>query len=389
MITLDGSFGEGGGALVRTALALSALTGQEFKVINIRANRPERGLKAQHLEAIKALQQMCRAETSPIEIGSTEFWFQPGKIRRGEYSIDIGTAGSITLLLQALILPSLFAPGKVTFHITGGTCGKWQASVDYLQNLLLPHLQRFVEKIELKIIKRGYYPAGGGVCTLEISPRFKLKDFSSVAAFLEELEKKVADICLEEQGKLEQIRGVANISIELGHQEVGERIAQTVEVYFKKYQVPVNIRVEYAAAKSVGGEIVIWGIFSRQGKVDYDNPVMLAGDALLEKNKSAEAIGREAAEELEKEIQSGAAVDTHLADQLIFFMGLLPGSSIITPAIASHTQTNMYVTEQFLPVAFAIDKNKITAQKKRRDELIFFSSFSSSTPKKIYKEASV
>src|SRR3989338_6026985 len=169
MLTLDGTHLEGGGSLVRVALALSALTGKPFKITNIRANRSEPGLKAQHLHAIKALTQLCQAETNPIDIGTRELTFKPGKIKKGIYSIDIGTAGSITLLLQALILPSLFAPGKVTLNITGGTCGKWQASVDYLQHLLLPHLQRFVEKIELKIIKRGYYPAGGGEIILEIS----------------------------------------------------------------------------------------------------------------------------------------------------------------------------------------------------------------------------
>ncbi|MBI4981070.1 hypothetical protein HZC30_05955 [Candidatus Woesearchaeota archaeon] len=149
MIQLDGSYGEAGGALVRVALALSTLTGQEFKVTNIRANRPEPGLKAQHLEAINALKQICTAETNEIKLGTTELYFTPGKIKRGIYEIDIGTAGSISLVLQALILPCLFAPGKVTLKIKGGTCGRWQASVYYLQNILLPHLHRFAEKIEL------------------------------------------------------------------------------------------------------------------------------------------------------------------------------------------------------------------------------------------------
>ncbi|MFH1275891.1 MAG: RNA 3'-terminal phosphate cyclase, partial [Candidatus Woesearchaeota archaeon] len=162
MITLNGSFGEGGGALVRTALALSTLTGQEFKVDKIRSGRPNPGLKAQHLQAINALKQICNAETNEIKIGTTDLYYKPGKIKAGIYNIDIGTAGSISLLLQALILPCMFAPGKVTLNVTGGTCGKWQAPVEYLQNVLLPYLKKFVEKIEIKIIKRGYFPVGGG-----------------------------------------------------------------------------------------------------------------------------------------------------------------------------------------------------------------------------------
>lgn len=363
MIELDGSYGEGGGALTRTALALSALTGQEFKVTNIRAGRTDAGLKAQHLTAIKALKEFCKAETNEVEIGSTELYFKPGKITKGIYDIDIGTAGSITLLLQALILPGLFAPGKVTFNITGGTCGKWQASVDYLQNILLPYLNRFVEKIELKILKRGYYPKGQGLIRLEISPRLKLKDFESFGAFVDELPFKVPKITLLEQGQLEQIRGIVNVSVELQEKEVGDRIKNAVVGSLKHYNVPVNIRVEYAKAESIGGEVLVWGIFSHGGKVDYDNPVFLAGDALVEKGRSSEEIGKEAVDELKKQLGAGAAVDHHLADQLIQFMGLLPGSKI-KGEVSKHAQTNMYVLEKFLPVGFKVEENVVSVEEK-------------------------
>ncbi len=364
MIILDGSYGEGGGALTRTALALSALTGQEFKVTNIRAGRTDAGLKAQHLTAIKALKELCKAETNEVEIGSTELYFKPGKITKGIYDIDIGTAGSITLLLQALILPSLFAPGKVTFNITGGTSGKWQASVDYLQNILLPYLHRFVEKIDMKILKRGYYPKGQGLIRLEISPRFNIHKYASFSALAEELPFKIPKITLLEQGKMEQIRGIVNVSLELQEKEVGERIKNSVVGSLKHYDVPINIRVEYAKAESIGGEVLVWGIFSHDGKVDYDNPIILAGDALVEKSKNSEEIGQEAAEELKKQIDTGAAVDHHLADQLIQFMGLLPGSKIKAGEISKHAETNMYVLEKFLPVAFKIEKNIVSVEEK-------------------------
>jgi RNA 3'-phosphate cyclase len=365
MIKLDGKYGSGGGALVRTALALSTLTGKPFEVDHIRAGKGDGGgLKAQHLHAIKTLQQICNAETNQVELGTKELSFQPGKIKRGIYEIDIGTAGSITLFLQAIILPCLFAPGKVTLKVKGGTCGKWQASVYYLQNVLLPHLQRFVEKIELKVIKKGYYPKGGGEVHLEITPRFKLNEYDSFAAFYEDLNFKTAKVKLTSQGELEQIRGIVNLSAELQEKEIGERIEKTVKNLLKNYQTPINIRVEYGETFSIGGELVLWAIFSQNGKVDFDNPVILAGDALVEKNKSSEDIGKEAAEKLKIEIDSGTAVDRNLADQLIPFMSLLPNSEIETREISNHTKTNIYVAEHFLDIGFKVEGNKIVVEEK-------------------------
>ncbi len=362
MITLDGSYLEGGGALVRTALALSTLTGKEFHVDKIRANRPQPGLKAQHLTAIKALEEICKAETKGATIGSTELWYKPGKITKGTYNIDIGTAGSITLMLQGVLLPCLFAPGKVTLNVTGGTCGAWQASVDYLQNVLLPQVQRFVDKIELKILRRGYYPKGGGQVKLEISPRFSLKDYESFDAFHDDIKAKTSKISLLDQGKLEQIRGVVNVSEELQSKQVGERIQLAAESYLKGCGVPVNIRVEYAKAFSTGGELLLWALCSKGGRMDYDNPVILGGDALLDKRKSSEMVAKEAAEELNVAINSDAAVDAHLADQLIPFMGLLPGSGVRTNQVTKHAQTNMYVVEKFLPIGFKVEKETIYAE---------------------------
>lgn len=364
MIQLDGSYLEGGGSLVRVALSLSTLTGKEFKVTNIRSGRKQPGLKAQHLNAIKALKQICNAETNEIEISSTELIFKPGKVKRGIYEIDIGTAGSITLLLQAIILPCLFAPGKVTLKVKGGTCGEWQAPVDYLQDVLLPQLQRFVEKIKLKILKRGYYPKGGGEVSLEISPKFKLNNYENFAQFNEDLNFRTAKINLVEQGKLEQIKGVVNVSAELQEKDVGERIKTAAESVLRKYSLPIDIRVEYTNTLSTGGAIVLWAIFGQDGKVDFDNPVILGADALVERGKSSEQVGKEAAEKLIVEIDSGAAVDRYLADQLISFMALLPGSEIKPREVSKHAQTNIYVAEKFLDAGFKVERNKISVKEK-------------------------
>ena len=349
MIEIDGSYLEGGGSIARVAMALSVLTGKEFKVTKIRSGRKQPGLKAQHLTAIKALKKICGAETNSVEIGSTELEFRPGRMKRGVFEIDIGTAGSITLLLQALVLPCMFGPGKITLKIKGGTSGKWQASVDYLQNILLPHLNKFVSKISVKILKRGYYPKGGGGVLVEIWPKFKVEELD-----------KVPRMELLEQGKLEQVKGVVNCSRILEKGEVAERIEGSAKEALKKLVCPVDIRVEYAESLSPGGEIILWTVFSKDGDVDFNNPVILGGDALAEKGKASEEVGKEAALELISEVDSGGCVDKHLGDQILMFRSLLPGSKARVSEITKHCKTNIYVIEKFLPVKFKVEGKEIS-----------------------------
>ncbi len=362
MIEIDGSYGEGGGQISRTAMALSALTGKPFKITTIRAGRKQPGLKAQHLMAIKALKKICGAVTNDIEIGSTELEFFPKKIKKGTFEIDIKTAGSITLLLQALLLPSMFAPGKVTLKIKGGTSGKWQASVDYLQNILLPHLKKFVKKIEIKILKRGYYPKGGGDVLVEISPKLKIKDFDNISEFVKKLNEETIKIRLLEQGKLEQIKGVVNCSRFLEKGEVAERIKISAEKELSKFNCPINIDIEYSDSLSPGGEIILWGKFSKDGDININNPVILGSDARAERGKSSEDVGKEAALELISEIESNGCVDKYLGDQLLIFMSLLPGSKIKTSEITNHSKTVMWLIEKFLDIKFDVKENEISVK---------------------------
>jgi RNA 3'-phosphate cyclase len=363
MLELDGNCQEGGGALLRVALAASTLTNKPFKITNIRAGRPKPGLKAQHINTIKALQEMSGAKSSEAELGTTELWFQPGQVKSGNYTIDIGTAGSITLLLQGLILPCLFAPAKVTLNITGGTCGKWQASVDYLKELLLPQLKRFVNKIDLRILKRGYFPRGGGEIVLEITPKYKLKDFNHVRELVDKLSSETKKIELVDQGDLEQIRGVLNLSQELEQYNVPERVTHTAKMLVSPKQVPINIRTELVNTFSTGGDLLLWSVHSKEDDVSNINPVRLAGDSLLEKGKKSEIVAKEAAAKLLKELDSGAAVDSYLADQLLQFMLLLPESKIETSEVTKHCLTNIYVLEKFFSVKFNVNNNVISVEK--------------------------
>ena len=174
MIEIDGSYGEGGGQILRTGLALSALTTKPVKIFNIRANRPTPGLKRQHMVAIESVMNICNAEVKGLFQGSTTLEFYPGKLRGGDYSFDIGTAGSITLVLQACMLPSLFAEKTTRLSITGGTDVKWSPPWDYFRYVILPLLSKIGVKIDGYLHMRGYYPAGGGKAQVIIYPCDKI-----------------------------------------------------------------------------------------------------------------------------------------------------------------------------------------------------------------------
>ncbi len=346
MIEIDGSHGEGGGQIVRTALALSVITGKAFKAINIRSGRKDPGLKAQHLACIKALHKICNAQTNEVDIGSDVLEFVPGKISGGKYEIDIGTAGSITLLLQAVLWPCFFAPKKITLRIIGGTCGKWQAPVEYFGNVLLMHLLKLAEKIDFKILKRGYYPKGGGIVELGVNP---LKDLSEV--------KKVN---LMERGNLMQIKGVSYATKDLEKARVADRQADEASKLLGKYETPINISKEYGESLSVGSGIVLWAIYAKN-EIDFNNPIRLGANALGEKGKPSEKVGEEAAMNLIKEIDSDGCVDRRLADQLIPLLGLIGGKMKVS-SVSKHLESNIYAVEKFLDVKFKIDGNVISVR---------------------------
>jgi len=355
MLSLDGSYGEGGGQIVRTALAFSALTGEGFEVIRIRQGRKQPGLKAQHLHCIKGLEELCNAKSRYAELGSDKLIFEPGTISGKTVSIDIGTAGSISLLLQSLLLPAMFADKKVRFRITGGTSGKWAMPVDYFSNVFMPHLKKFCEKINVKLLKRGYYPKGGGKVDIEIKPRWSASNFKD---FLIEMKRQGPFVDVVEQGKLLQIKGISHASKLLENSQVAERQAKAAKVLLSKYMCPVQIQTEYCDTRSTGSGITLWAIFSKGEEIDFSNPVILGSDALGERGKRAEIVGNEAAEALMKEIDSKGAVDSHLADNLVPF--LIFGGRLKTSNITKHCRTNMWVCEQFLGKMFKIDEeNKV------------------------------
>ena len=365
LIKINGNWGEGGGAIVRVALALSTVTQNPFEISDIRKGRKDAGLKNQHLYCVKSLQELCNAEVEGTELGSSYLKYSPNKLVAKNLNIDIQTAGSITLLLQALIPPAIFVNKPVRITIVGGTNVKWSPSYDYFNNVLLPQLQRLAG-IQATLLKRGYYPKGNGSVEVNIQPKFRLNDFSSFDKFYEHLKQNVNKINLADQHKLIQIKGISHASKDLQQAKVAERQAESAELMLRKrFSVPVNATIEYQDTMSTGCGITLWAVFSKnKDDIDASNPIRIGSDSLGEQGKRSETVGEEAAKNLIREIESKAAVDGHLADQILPYLALIRGSTIRTSEITNHCKTNIYTIQQFMGEIFRIDeKEKIVSVK--------------------------
>ncbi|WP_406670683.1 RNA 3'-terminal phosphate cyclase [Methanolobus sp. ZRKC4] len=322
MIEIDGSYGEGGGQILRTAVALSAIIKEDIEINNIRHNRPKKGLKTQHLKSIEAVAMMCDADINGLFPGSTQIYFSPSEIRGVETHIQIGTAGSIPLLMQSIMPIAAYSPERTKLRITGGTDVAWSPSIDYLKELTLNALSKMGYKADIRLIERGYYPKGGGVAEIEIKPStLKGFDFKTV--------KK-------------EIHGVSHCSNLPEH--VAKRQADSAQKVLEENGTDVHIDIETENYHSTGSGITLWSGLA--GSVNTGK-----------KGMPAEKVGSQAALILLDELKSRAAVDCHLADQLIPFMGLAGSGSFTTRELTPHCLTNIHVTEQLLDVHFVINKS--------------------------------
>jgi len=274
MIEIDGSGGEGGGQIVRTAIGLSAVTEKPVRIYNIRAGRCNPGLQAQHLTGIKACAEMCNAKTLGDEKGCTEIIFRPGKIKAGKYKIDVGTAGAVTLVLQTLILPSIHADGEVELEITGGTDVKWSPSYDYFQHIFCDFLKKIGIEIFVEIWQYGFYPKGGGKVFVNIKP---CKEFKKLD--------------LIERGEFKRIDVWSIASENLKKANVAERQVKGAKNFLnEKFE---NENILYVPSKSTGSAIHI--------HAHYEN-CKIGVSSLGEIGKPAEAIGKECAELLKNRL---------------------------------------------------------------------------------------
>jgi len=331
MLQIDGSVGEGGGQIIRTAIALAAITGKAVEITNIRANRPKPGLSAQHLHAVKAVERLSRGKTEGLALRSTRLQFSPGTLKGFEGEIDIGTAGSITLLLQCLIPVALFADTETKVRITGGTDVNWSPPIDFYLNVFLPALREMGCAVHLDLKQRGYYPKGGGLVDVHVTPTEHLKGF----AFQ----------------KTEHVGVIGGISHSSGlPAHVAERQANAAKQTLKEagYHAEIKTEIEERTKRTTGSGITLWCGYK-------------SGSALGERGKRAEIVGEEAAHVILRELKAHSTVDVHLADQLVPYIALANGKSEIrVREMTKHLETNMYITQQFLDAAFDVEKEETT-----------------------------
>ena len=320
MLEIDGSFGEGGGQILRTALTLSALTKKPFRIYKIRANRPKPGLQRQHLTAVNAVKVLTNAKVKGDKLGSTELIFEPGDVvEEGEFTFDVGTAGSVTLILQT-ILP-LMLNRKIKVTIKGGTDVPKSPSIDYIRLTFLPLLEKIGIKGKIELIRRGHYPEGGG--------EIRIYDVKG----------EILPFSLVSQGKLIEIKGIAHVSSLPRH--IAEREAKAAKDFLSKhFNVPINIEIDVREKEiSKGTGIALVSVFEN---------TFLGSDSLGEIGKRAEIVGEEAGKILYEDIMTRATADRHMGDMLMLYASLSPKAEYLGAELTSHARTNAEIISKFL-----------------------------------------
>jgi RNA 3'-terminal phosphate cyclase (ATP) len=267
-------------------------------------------------------------------LGSRELWFTPSKIRGGEIEAEIGTAGSIPMLLLMVLPLCAFAEMPVRLHVVkGGTDVRNAPTINYLKHVLLGVLSRMGLEASLTVEKYGYYPEGIGEVTLEVKPCSKLKPIRA-----------------EEFGKIVELRGVSVCTF-LADRKVAERQAKAANEVLKAHGYEADIQVvnDMSNPLQKGSSLVLWA--------KTDKGAILGGDAIGELGKLSEAVGREAAEKFLKEIESKATVDAHLADMLVPYVALTEGESVyLCRTVTDHLDANMWLAQKMLGVEFIVAK---------------------------------
>ena len=340
MIHIDGAQKSGSGTIVRFAVGLAALLGEELHLTNIRAKREKPGLRPQHLKAVEALQQICQGTLDGGVVGSNEIWFKPGReIRSGYYEWDIGTAGSTTLLLMTLLPVALFSKGETTFHISGGLFQDFAPSAYHVQFVLCPILNRMGIRARLSVIRPGYVPRGGGIIGVEVQP----------------VEGKIKPIKLPGQGDMTSIRGLA-LSSHLEERKVSQRMADKCNEVLKSkgYSAQIEV-VDDTLALQRGAALALFA--------ETSSGCIIGADRAGEPRRTSEEIARYVARNLVEDLATGATVDRYLADQLILYAALADGvSEYIIPRLTEHVETNLWLVESMLGARTEVDKNRVRIQ---------------------------
>ncbi len=330
MITIDGSFGEGGGQVLRTSLGLSMLTGKPFHIYNIRAGRKKPGLLNQHLTCVRAAAEICGADVRGAALRSPQVFFEPGPVQPGEYRFAVRTAGSAALVLQAVLPGLLTAEGPTTLHLEGGTHNKAAPNVDFLDQAFLPLIRQLGPGVRVSLERHGFYPAGGGRFRVAIKPVDKLRQLELMDRGREQRRRAVALVSnLPRDIAVDEARMVAN---KLGLPK-GAGTAEQVE------------------SDGPGNAVMLFAEFENVTEVFTG-----FGDRGLPRKAVVEQVLRQARPYL----GSNAAVGQHLADQLLIPLAMAGGGRFSTVEPSAHTRTNIAVIGRFLdvPIECVVDAGR-------------------------------
>ncbi|WP_181686935.1 RNA 3'-terminal phosphate cyclase [Halorhabdus salina] len=318
MLELDGS--EGGGQLFRSALALSAVTGTPFEMADVRGSRPEPGLRPQHQTALEVLVDICDATVEGNELGATTVTFDPGDPQGGQYHAEIGTAGSITLLFDAVLPLATVLDEPLVLTASGGTDVQWSPPMAYYRQVKLPVVTDHGIHAAVTVDRPGFYPAGGGEATLRLAP------------------SNVEPIDLVEPGSLDGARIYSTASLDLCDSSVARRKATAATEQLAAADVDdTAVTTRYAATPSTGSVLVI--------RLDFEHSIA-GSTARGKRGKPAENVASEAVERALAVRDSPVAVDAHLADQLVPFLGL-GGGKVSIPRVTDHVESHCALLDRF------------------------------------------
>lgn len=332
MLEVDGSIKSGSGTILRLSVALSSILNEPLHIYNIRAKRSSPGLRPQHLEAVLTAAKLCNAEIKGATAGSQELWYRPSGVIGGEIEAQIGTAGSIPMLILTILPICAYAEKPVEVHILkGGTDVSHSPTINYLRYVLLPVLEKMGLDVKIGIKKYGYYPKGMGEVTLEVQPCRRFNPFRQ-----------------EEFGTVKTVAGLSVCTF-LGDKNVAARQAQAANDILRMHRYDARIQVinDQSNPLQKGSSLVLWAL--------TDTGVILGGDAIGELGKPSEIVGREAAENLVLEIDAKATTDVHLADLLVPFVALSKNESVYyTRFMTPHLDTNIWLAQELLNVEFSV-----------------------------------
>ena len=338
MIEIDGSYGEGGGQIVRTALFLSSVLKVPVRIRRIRAGRKNGGLKRQHLWIVKVLRELCGAQVKGVKLGSEDLTFIPGRMREGSYTVDLRSAGSIGLFLQTVLPVTLFVPGRVEVCVTGGTEVPSSPTIDWIRFVYLRYLLPIPGLLKLDVLRRGYFPRGGGEVRLSVESGLK-RELVGLKEIREFLKERVGPFKgLRGEVKRVHLISIAHESLR-GRRVVERQVSGALEFWERTGLPRPEVYRQYVSSPSIGTSVTMW--------LEDEEGMVMGADSLGKRGKPAEEVGMECARKLYEDLSSGATVDRHLADHLIPWIALR-GGSVRVPELTGHVITNVWVVERFL-----------------------------------------